>query len=1061
MDAMPVTTILSRMIARLFEPLRSILNSGSGITEENPDSGNSKGHEKRPSFEKDKKRRFGSGKDPKPSYAYTSRQRQDVGPSVSLFKTSNYVSYKNRIPEPVHGTCQWFFNDKRYIQWQSSDLEDVLWLTADPLCGKSVLSKALLNKNSTIDSSTTLYFFFAKDTEQHQSVASGICTLLHQLFSSYEHLFATYGMRALSLHSHTLTTDFDALWELLLGTARDTGLHEVICVLDGLDECRKDERDQLTQKLKELYRGRDQSVQPTQRANVKFFVTNRPYLDIESSFSQGNFLPSVVRIDAENRPDSISSDVELVARSHMDDIGRMMKLRPEIQEAVLSMILEKKDSTYLWQKHAFEAISEQNPGSLDEWRSVITQLPPAVELLYKDLLSQSPDVGKATKILKIVVAATRPLTLSEMDIALTMESGPATYDDLQLCGDEYIAIHVRHVCGLFVKIVDGKIHLIHSTARSYLLKQVNSVSSGWKGCLDLSECHLDIATVCVQYLLRDKLRTTSIDEESEEETYGFLIYSLSNWPAHFRESGVDETHPLADLVFKLYPRSQRWWLDQSENIPRPRAFPYKSVFDLSCYHGHDTILKRTPLKDKSRDCLSNGLRLATIAGHSSTVQLLVEARGKSNLKIDHELDVLPHMATWYGYEYIVRTLLGSGANVNSVANFGCTALHIAVLRAHANLVQALVDAGAELDAVRLGEGTALHAAADKGFAKVVEVLVQAGAKIDGYQPGHGTALHIAARNGDVKIAKLLLDAGSDANLDMPGDGLVLYVAPAAGHEKLVEALRPASYIHVPRVGFWKALTLASMRYDERTVAILLDESLAISTNLLHNIKFRRIEREDEICYRQREPSDAIDTFVGAFRTVLKRASARGKTKVVSFLLDIAEGAPVDKLGINPALRVAAANGHPEVIQELSQFRGVSVNVWGKQYGCALHAAAWGGHRDAATRLLDLGADPNAQNNDHGPPLHIAAMRGHKAVVNLLIKHAETVNVAWQDRGTALYAAAEQGHLSIVEALLEKEADVSISGGQYGNPLQAAREKGHAMVVRLLIDAELEQAAGEA
>ena len=76
------------------------------------------------------------------------------------------------------------------------------------------------------------------------------------------------------------------------------------------------------------------------------------------------------------------------------------------------------------------------------------------------------------KILKIVVAARRPLTLSEMDLALATDATLSVYDDIQLYGDDYTATHIRHTCGLFVKIVDSEIFLIHSTARSYLLNQV-------------------------------------------------------------------------------------------------------------------------------------------------------------------------------------------------------------------------------------------------------------------------------------------------------------------------------------------------------------------------------------------------------------------------------------------------------------------------------------------------------------------------------------------------------------------------------------------------------------
>jgi hypothetical protein len=148
----------------------------------------------------------------------------------------------------------------------------------------------------------------------------------------------------ISLHGHGLISDFDALWQLLLETARDTGLHQVICILDGLDECRKDERHRLIRKLKDFHKGRDNSLLWTRGTIVKFFVTSRPYLDIESGFNNNskNDLTHVARIAAEYQVDSISSDIAIVARAHIEDIRRSSKIPPEVLETALSMFLEKQ-----------------------------------------------------------------------------------------------------------------------------------------------------------------------------------------------------------------------------------------------------------------------------------------------------------------------------------------------------------------------------------------------------------------------------------------------------------------------------------------------------------------------------------------------------------------------------------------------------------------------------------------------------------------------------------------------------------------------------------------------
>ena len=59
--------------------------------------------------------------------------------------TSVYVDHKNINPDRVPGTCQWFLNNEKFHAWAGNDSSELLWVTADPGCGKSVLSKSLVD----------------------------------------------------------------------------------------------------------------------------------------------------------------------------------------------------------------------------------------------------------------------------------------------------------------------------------------------------------------------------------------------------------------------------------------------------------------------------------------------------------------------------------------------------------------------------------------------------------------------------------------------------------------------------------------------------------------------------------------------------------------------------------------------------------------------------------------------------------------------------------------------------------------------------------------------------
>ena len=53
---------------------------------------------------------------------------------------------------------------------------------------------------------------------------------------------------------------------------------------------------------------------------------------------------------------------------------------------------------------------------------------------------------------------------------------------------------------------------------------------------------------------------------------------------------------------------------------------------------------------------------------------------------------------------------------------------------------------------------------------------------------------------------------------------------------------------------------------------------------------------------------------------------------------------------------------------------------------ALRGAAWGGHGDVVSQLLQHGADPNLTDKEGRTALIAAAYMGHRKVVEILLDH---------------------------------------------------------------------------
>jgi len=129
----------------------------------------------------------------------------------------------------------------------------------------------------------------------------------------------------------------------------------------------------------------------------------------------------------------------------------------------------------------------------------------------------------------------------------------------------------------------------------------------------------------------------------------------------------------------------------------------------------------------------------------------------------------------------------------------------------------------------------------------------------------------------------------------------------------------------------------------------------------------------------------------------------------------------------------------------------AVNSFAYDGWTPLHLAAFFGHEEAASLLLDSGADLQAvsRNSLHNTALHAATAGGHSAVALLLINRGADVKVPDAGKHTPLHIAAEAGLADVVEALLAKGADPLAVDADDQTPLSRAAAKNRSEIVDLL------------
>lgn len=365
------------------------------------------------------------------------------------------------------------------------------------------MSKYLVDSGRLTEGPETVlvcYFFF-KDENVHTSDATkAIYTVLYQLFCQKRDLLR-HALSHFQEKGSSFVSQFETLWNIFESAATDGSAGRIICIFDALDECMEDSRHPFIRKVAAFYRNYSAN------SFLKLIITSRPYDRIRDAFFAAGLDLEAVLLAGENdtERDEISKEVDLVVQSRVQTFRRLRKWKTKEEDDAHVLISKHlsavSNRTYLWVSLIFPELEKHAATAKGDFAKILRGLPLTINSAYEKILSQSLDEARARKALHLILAATRPLFLDEMNIALTVVNG----GQFELIPETSFAEYLRQLCGLFVHIIDEEVYLFHQSAKDFLLPESSksmpkAVPGQWQHSFTPQDSNKVLALACIWYL---------------------------------------------------------------------------------------------------------------------------------------------------------------------------------------------------------------------------------------------------------------------------------------------------------------------------------------------------------------------------------------------------------------------------------------------------------------------------------------------------------------------------------------------------------------------------------
>ncbi|KAF1812310.1 hypothetical protein P152DRAFT_507620 [Eremomyces bilateralis CBS 781.70] len=340
---------------------------------------------------------------------------------------------KKRIEESkgglLEGSYRWILENRDFQQWRYSQQNWLLWIKGDPGKGKTMLLCA---------DSDLLSYFFCQATDSSINNATAVMRGLIYLLVDQQPYLILHVRRKYDEAGKTLFEDSNA-WTKIWTTP--------FLIFDALDECIEG----LPKLLDFIVRMSSVS------SRVKWIISSRNWPNIEQDLDAAT---QKVRLSLELNESSVSAAVTSYIQFKVDRLAERNRYSSNTRGIVQRYLLQNAHGTFLWVALVCQELSKTSG-----WKAQqkLIAFPPGLDALYSRMMEQiedSEDAELCKRILAVVSAVYRPLTLCELESLVDIPSG--AFEALS---------EIIGLCGSFLTLRERTISFVHQSASDFLVEK--------------------------------------------------------------------------------------------------------------------------------------------------------------------------------------------------------------------------------------------------------------------------------------------------------------------------------------------------------------------------------------------------------------------------------------------------------------------------------------------------------------------------------------------------------------------------------------------------------------